>query len=114
MASNNEPQENPANKEDFPEIIEFRAEQARRRRRVLGTVLIISGISILLGTTLVFVSMRSSSPTRFSFPAGLLLLVAGTIGGVRVLLSRFTNIDDRPIPYGEEGEKLEKKLLKGP
>jgi|GEM_PF-1975682 len=103
----------PADDESFPELDAFLAEQQARHASLIRNVFIVSVLCVGVGVGLLLWALLAEATMPMAFAGGLFLTGAGVVGMGRMALSRFTDVDERPLPYGEDAKKLEAKLLQG-
>lgn len=95
MADSNSPGDVSAKEEDFPELVELRALQRQRHKKViLG--LIAGGVVAIAGGLAIFAFAEGNKPQMGMGAIAIVLIGVGAIMVVRGILSAVTNIDTKP------------------
>jgi len=101
---------NPADEESFPELLEFRAAEQKRHKRLIRQVL--SASILLLGAGIGVLLLADNDAGLKYIPAGILMVCLGFFGIIRALISLFTDLDTRDHDMWEGVIGTEEEMLK--
>jgi hypothetical protein len=102
--------QNPADEDSFPELLEFRAAEQKRHKRLIRQVLAAS--ILLLGAGIGVLFLADNDAGLKYIPAGILMVSLGLLGVIRSLISIFTDIDTRDHDMWEGVIGTEEEMLK--